>query len=331
MLGIGMAPTFSGYITYYTSWTIQFWYQVAFLGASALATLLFVEETGWNRGDSLGWPLPPEGWLAKRFLLYFNPRGFKVTPYLSTKRERWSIGKPLRIFVSPVVLLGGFVVMVTLGWVLSLQTFITIYLMTPTFAGGYGFDARQVANFTFCNWVGILLSQVYAFLAYDRIPLFVCKRFYKGVWHPELRLHSIWPILIIYPIALGLFGEGLKQQWNYMALAVFCATAQFSGAAVLPVMSNYMIEAAGRHLAKEVNMAVSADRLILGTAAIVFLSPWGDAVGPRWVFGTMAFIEVFAGGIVLLLVLFGHRIRQWNLVVSTHSEEGAVLENDESQ
>jgi MFS family permease len=324
LLGIAMAPTFSGYITYYTSWTIQFWYQVAFLGASALAAFLFIEETGWDRTDEARWPQAPENWLAKRRLLYFNLRGFQVSP--KEKTRDWV--KPFRIFISPVVLLGGFVVMVTLGWMLALSTFIAIYLMTPVFAGGYGFNARQVANFTFCYWVGIFFSQVYAGAAYDRIPLFICKRFYNGVWHPELRLHSIWPVLIMYPIALGLFGEGLRQQWHYMSLAVFAAIAQFSGACVLPVMSNYMVEATGRMLAKEVNMAVSSDRLILGTASIFFLSPWGDATGILWVFGTMAFIQVFAGGIVLLLVLFGARIRQWNPIKNAQIEEGSVLQNN---
>lgn len=328
MFGIGMAPTFSGYIVYYASWTVQFWYQVGLHAVCAILVFLFVEETGWQRPGGPQWPEQTQGWWSKRRRLYFNVRGFQVSPYLDPSEEKMAAIRPLLVTFSPIMVLGGFVVTVTMGWVLAIQTFIAIYLMTPEIAGGYSFTAKNVATFMFCNWIGVLCSQVYAGVVYDRLPLIICKRFYKGVWHPELRLHAIWPIMVIYPIGLGLFGEGLQEQWHYMSLAVCVAVSQFSGSAGLGIVSNYLVEALGSHVANEVAISVSCYRLVLGFASIFFLSPWGDAVGPRWVFGTQAFLQVAAGAVVLFMVRFGPWVRSLNLIEVVYKEEVQVFESD---
>ncbi|CAK1366160.1 unnamed protein product [Cercospora beticola] len=329
MFGIAAAPSFSGYIVYFASWTIQFWYQVGLHAVCAILVFLFVEETGWHREGGPQWPDQPRGWWAKRQRLYFNIKGFHVSPYLTPAEEKKAALRPLLATFSPIMVLGGFVVAVTMGWVLAIQTFIAIYLMTPKIAGGYSFTAKGVATFMFCNWIGVIASQLYAAAVYDRLPLIICRRFYHGVWHPELRLHAIWPIMIIYPIGLGLFGAGLQEQWHYMSLAVCVAISQFSGAAGLGIVSNYLVEALGSHVANEVAIAVSCYRLVLGFSSIFFLTPWGDAVGPRWVFGTQAFLQLAAGGVVLFIVNFGPWVRSFNLVDTMYKEEIQVFGREE--
>lgn len=83
LLGILAGPTFSGFIAEHTDWSVEFWWNVALCGASAILVFVFLEETGWTRDPSQKqYPVPPEAWLLNRIATYFP--GTKVTPSISS-------------------------------------------------------------------------------------------------------------------------------------------------------------------------------------------------------------------------------------------------------
>jgi MFS family permease len=177
---------------------------------------------------------------------------------------------------------------------------------------------------TFTQWVGVFAAQAYGYFINDRLPLAICART-GGKWHAEYRLHSLWiPVLITYPIGLGLFGATLFYHWHYIVLAFAVFLITFSGVAGVPACVNYVVEAFTPAYANEATAIMNFYRLVFGIALTFFLFSWADAVGTNWCFGMMAFFTIFAFLLILLVIKFGEKLRKYNLIKAT-SEEGVLV------
>jgi MFS family permease len=69
--GASAGPTFSGFIANNQSWTIEYWWSVGLLGATAILVLLFLEETGFDRAEGATNLTPPEDFLRNRVYTFF--------------------------------------------------------------------------------------------------------------------------------------------------------------------------------------------------------------------------------------------------------------------
>jgi hypothetical protein len=186
---------------------------------------------------------------------------------------------------------------------------------------------------TFSNWVGVIIAQIYSFLVNDRLPLWVCRRYGGGLWKPEYRLHAaLWiPCVIIEPIGLGLFGVCLRYQLHYMLLAFASFLITFSGITSVPVMVNYVVENF-RHLPNEAVAVMNFYRVALGIAVPFFIIPWFETLNTSWTFGMMAFFTLIADCFVIVLLIWGPKIREFSLIRRHNSEEGLrVIEKSTSE
>ena len=176
---------------------------------------------------------------------------------------------------------------------------------------------------TFSNWVAVVIAQIYSLLVNDRLPLWVCKRYGGGLWKPEYRLHAaLWiPCVLIEPIGLGLFGACLRYQLHYMLLAFASFLITFSGITSAPVMVNYIVETF-RHLPNETIAVMNFYRVALGIAVPFFVVPWFKTLTTSWTFGMMAFLTLLADCFVLVLLIWGPKIREFSLIRRDDSEEG---------
>jgi hypothetical protein len=175
---------------------------------------------------------------------------------------------------------------------------------------------------TFAQWFGIAAAQAYGHLVNDRLPLYICAR-NDGVWKPEYRLHALWfPVLIIYPFALGLFGATLYYHWHYMVLAFASFLIMFSGASCAGPSTNYIIEAAASDLANEGAAIMNLYRLAFSLGVPFFLFPWITRVGQNWAFGMMAFFTIFVFSSVVIVIIWGEKIRALNFMIGVKSERG---------
>jgi MFS family permease len=182
---------------------------------------------------------------------------------------------------------------------------------------------------TFTQWVGVFVAQAYTYFVNDRLPLAICAR-RGGKWRAEYRLHSLWvPVLIVYPIGLGLFGASLFYHWHYMVLALGVFLITFAGVAGVPACVNYIVEAFSTDYANEATSIMNFYRLVFGIALNFFLFPWADAVGVNWCFGMMAFFTIFVFLFIVVVMIYGEKLREYNLTKAKSGEESIVITQDQ--
>jgi hypothetical protein len=130
---------------------------------------------------------------------------------------------------------------------------------------------------------------------------------------------------VVYPIGLGLFGGCLYYHWHYMVLALGCFMVIFAAVAMIPPCLNYIVEAFSPAFANEVSAMMNFYRLVFGIGITFFLFPWAEKVGMNWVFGTQAFLTMFAFGMVVLVMKFGPALRKLSLIHLVAEEEVRIV------
>ena len=344
LVGGASASTYSGYIVQKVEWPVQFWYNVGFEGLIATLCLLFLDETLWTRDESQPIPRPPDGFLQRKLATYAFTK--RLTPRKSKDEVIRSITLPFIIAVCPVTILIGTTLMIFYGWGIAINTFLSIFLQNTVEMGGYGFSpernadcefglcfltvssAHHITLVTFTFWVGAFAAEAWGASLGDRLPLFICAR-KGGTWKPEYRLHTLWlPLLICFPIAVGLFGATLHYHWSYMVLALAVTMSNYGAVASFPPLLNYLVEAFTPKYANEVAAAANIYRSILSIAITFFLIPWSDKVGINVAFGMMSAFTVLAFGLVVLCMVWGPQIRAKSFL-DAKSEAGIhIMEKD---
>ena len=227
------------------------------------------------------------------------------------------------IGICPVGLLICSYQFIFFGWFVMINTLLTVFLQEPIKVGGYGFDPRRNAYFTFSLWIGIIFAQLYGAISNDRLPLWICRR-RGGIWKPEYRLHCLWVPSILLPIGLGIFGASLEYHLHYMVLALGAFLVTFAAMLCVPVSINYFAECFTHH-AQESSNIMGAFRLTLGLVIPFYVDPWEAKVGIGWVFGMAAFFSIFGSSLPLLLIWKGERIRQFSFGSVRSDEEGSRM------
>ena len=115
------------------------------------------------------------------------------------------------------------------------------------------------------------------------------------------------------PIGLAIFGISLQSRLNLGVLALGAFLVSFSANGAVPMTINYLVETFASN-PQEVGTAMNVWRLILGLSIPFFIEKWEHDVAIGWVFGTAAFLNLFATSLVLLLMWKGPSIRQWHLM-----------------
>lgn len=168
---------------------------------------------------------------------------------------------------------------------------------------------------------------LYGTLVADRLPLYLCKRFGKGIWKPEYRLHSLWfSTFLPAPIGLVIFGCALQYHLHYMVLALGGFLVFFGTISTAPVSVNYLVECFTTHPV-EVTSVLNFYRLCFGITIPFFIDSWFAAVGgPGWTFGMMAFFSLIPYSLVIFSMFKGPAIRHRTGGTLATSEEGVKLE-----
>ncbi|KAL9617545.1 MAG: hypothetical protein Q9160_007662 [Pyrenula sp. 1 TL-2023] len=300
---------------------VQFWWTIGVEAAVIVLVFLFLKETQYDRRSVA--IAKHRSWIRDRFATFFP--GHRILPPKSG-RQLNSAASSFFIMVCPVTILAGSFLCLTFGWAVAVNTLLSIFLQTPSEAGGYGFTPTQNALFTFGQWVGIGTAFCFDGIFNDRVPLWACRRFGRGVWKPEYRLFPLLVPLVLFPIGLGLFGASLQYRLHFMVLALADTIIIFCEHVLAPVIINYVVEGFTHHAA-EVTAALNFYRLILGTVVPFFINQWEAAVGGAgWVFGMMAFFSLLGFAAVGVLAWNGPAIRRLSFASLRASEEGVDLD-----
>jgi hypothetical protein len=171
------------------------------------------------------------------------------------------------------------------------------------------------------HWIGLLVGLVYGQFVSDRIPLWLVRR-NKGLWKPEYRLHVLWPTnFVLMPLGLGLVGIAMQYRLHWIVMAIGQVFVTISSMVSIPVTVNYICECFRTHTT-EVALVLNSMRLFLGLSINFYVNPWIAAVGIGWVYGMMAFFCVFAFCFLILLMFYGHGIRELTPFQMSQTEEG---------
>jgi MFS family permease len=243
---------------------------------------------------------------------------------------------------SPITLLCGLFTLIVFGWLLINDVLLPTFLQDPVEQGGYGFTPVQNAAcqcifayiacvsanhfiVSFAGWVAILVAQLIGMVVNDGLPLWICKRYYNGIWRPELRLYAMTITVVFCPVGLGICGVALQHHYHYIVFAVGYFVTAFSVLICVPVATNYIAESF-KHYAAECTLVMTFYRLSWGVAIPFFISRWIDEVGVNWVYGTAALITIVAYSFICVLLWKGPVLRTKNLIKGlASSEEGEIL------
>ena len=132
--------------------------------------------------------------------------------------------------------------------------------------------ANEFAAVSFAGWIAVFGAQVLGAFINDGLPLWICRRYYKGIWHPEIRLYVLGLSAIVAPVGLAICGTALKMHYHYMVFALGYFIVGISVLLAVPVATNYVAESFS-HLGTECTLVMTFYRLAWGVAIPFFCEP----------------------------------------------------------
>lgn len=126
------------------------------------------------------------------------------------------------------------------------------------------------------------------------------------------------------PIGLGIVGAALQYHLHYAVLALGTFFVVFTSICVTPIAINYLVECF-LHCSTEMNCILGIYRLGLGLAIPFFINAWVAKVGVGWVFGIQAILTVVMFVPIVILMLYGHTVRQSGFEELRKDEEGTQV------
>lgn len=321
-LGTISGSTFGGFIVGRQSWTVCFWWPVPLLAIAGGLALVFLEETHFDRSEQRDGGSHPINFLSNRMATFLP--GTKVTQRPNSSTIIRHAAAPFLVGFSPAIAIIGIFLMIIFGWALIIDILSPLFLQTPLNKGGYAFTATQNAGFSFAEWIGLFVAQAFGSFFNDALPLWICKRYRRGVWTPELRLYCLCVPIAVLPVGLGIIGAAFENHYHYMVLALGVFLVIFAALLAQPIVINYAVECFMDY-ATECTIAIAVYRLGWGVAIPFYIAEWEKRVHLVWVFGMAAFLTLAVGLLVVLLVWKGHFLRRFHLV-RPFTEEGLKVQ-----
>lgn len=177
---------------------------------------------------------------------------------------------------------------------------------------------------SFAEWAGLFAAQAFGSFFNDAFPLWICKRYRRNIWVPELRLYCLCVPISVLPIGLGITGAAFEHHYHYMVVALGVFLIVFAALLAQPIVINYAVECFTEY-ATEATIAIAIYRLGWGVAIPFYIAQWEGKVHLVWVFGMAAFFTLAAGLLVAYLIWKGHDMRRFRLLRAS-VEEGVKVQ-----
>ncbi|RDL33009.1 Uncharacterized protein BP5553_08448 [Venustampulla echinocandica] len=291
-----MGPLLAAFIINTQPWPIAFWVYFVESALVLILTILFMEETYYDRRIAAE-DQPPRG---SRIAQLTGVAQF------ASRHLRNSFGqacmRSIRVILKPTVFLSCVYYLLTFAWVVGINTTLSIFL-TPL----YGFEAKQIGFFYFTPIVAALIGEIIGHWLHDAIAKRYIKT-HKGHFDPEIRLHAIWfstPFMIVGLVGLGF---ALENEYHYMATSVLWGLYVFGIMVTTVALNAYNLdcypEASG-----EVSAWLNLSRTIGGFIISYFQVTWAEALGTKVSFGIQAGILASAFLVIIALQMFGRGLR----------------------
>lgn len=157
--------------------------------------------------------------------------------------------------------------------------------------------------------VATILGEFVGHWLHDFIGKVYIRR-HHGQHEPEARLIAMWiatPFMIVGVIALGF---SLANGYHYMVSAVLWGLYVFGIMIVTTAVNSYLLDAYPEG-AGEVAPWVNFGRSLGGFVVTYVETMWAQAIGVDRSLGTQGAIIFVAFGIIIVLQIYGKRLREW--------------------
>lgn len=294
-----MGPLLAAFQIAFKPWPTPFWVYTAENAMVLLLTVLIVDETYYDRRIPAA-EQPARGSRVARLLGIAQFR---------SRHLRNSFGQAclrvVKVLLKPTVFLATVYYLLTFAWVVGINTTLSIFL-TPL----YNFGPLQIGYFYFTPVVAVLLGEITGHWLHDAVARQYIRT-HRGHFEPEVRLRAIFVSLPLMIVGLVLIGQALQDAWHFMALSVCWGLYVYGIMITTVAISSYCLdsypEASG-----EVSAHVNNARTLGGFIISYFQVRWANASGTKVSFGIQGAIVAAAFGIVIVLMVFGKRMRVWS-------------------
>lgn len=245
-----------------------------------------------------------------------------------------SVMRLVEVFAKPVCWIIFFVYALSFMWAVGINVTSSIIFGLPKAVGGYGFSLTTISYLYFTPLVALFIGEVrLAFLSTkeDRAPLeraltwdlplqvfghyandWVAARYvrrHNGLFRPEARLPPYFVAVAVMIPGLILVGQALEHHLNVGLIVVgwglYVVGVMIASVAITAYALDYLPSASG-----EVSALVNLARTMSGFSVGYFQLQWGETAGFDVSFGIQAAIVAVAALLVVVLIVFGERLRK---------------------
>ncbi|KAK5137508.1 hypothetical protein LTR08_008486 [Meristemomyces frigidus] len=171
----------------------------------------------------------------------------------------------------------------------------------------YAFTPRGIGFFYFFGIIGPLIGWFIGHWMHDAVGRYYARRY--GHIDPEARLIIAYPATLLLFVALLVIGYALEHTWHYMILAVFSSVQCIGVMIVTTAINAYLLDCYPEG-SGEVGAWITASRNWSGFMATYIQITWVTSAGPAKAFGAQAGITVASMLILVVLQLYGKKMRK---------------------
>lgn len=290
------------------NWHIIFWCSVAWSGFLLCLILLFGDETYYNRLLPLErQPRRPQGHINRLLRVTGVWQIKNHSGYFATVASSYI--RLVTVFLKPVIALTMLFYAAAFMWMIGLFLSSAIFLATPAAYGGYGLSSISVGCVFFAPIVGVILGEAFGHFFNDWIVRFYAKR-HGGHFVPEVRLWTTWIGLIFIVPGLVIVGQTFEHKWNGAGV-IFGWGMDVFGVLITSVATIAFALDCYPSASGEVSALINLARVGAGFSVPYFIEGWTEKQGYALSFGLQAVVVVAMFSIVVLLQIYGARLRAW--------------------
>lgn len=297
-------PLITAFIITTESWRWAFGLYTAMTGLCLIAQIAFGEETFYDRDIPQADRSVPRPGMSGRML-----RIIGIEQWRSRKQRNsfaQAVSRPFKVLVKPTIFLSTIYYLLTFAWVVGINTTLSIFITAPP----YNFGTKSIGFFYFTPVIAAILGEVLGRWLHDWIANVLMKRNGKGELKPEYRLMAITlstPCMIAGLLVLGFALEG---GWHYMLAAFGWGLYVFGIMITTVAITAYCLDCYPEG-SGEVCAWLNFARTTGGFIISYFQVTWANAQGTRKSFGVQAAICFAAYLIILVMQVYGGRMRAW--------------------
>ena len=311
-------PLVSAFIVNRTTWPWVFWLLTMLSAVCWILVVLFVDETFFIRAA------PPRTNLysrSSRLLRLLGVEQYKQN--LIGNSFKQALMRPAVAITKLPILLSSVYYMLTCAWVIGLNAAIGVFTKEV-----YGFHYQQIGTdpicpvtlkvyyqcadrasgfFNFAPIVGVLLG---ALISYALQAAVQRSKRHFGHIETEARLLPIWFATLLMVVGIVMVGVCLQRRYPVIVLAVVWAL-YISGIMIVTTSVNAYCLESYPEASGEVAAWINEGRILGGFVVNYFELKWIKKMGAVTALGIQAAIVVAAFGIIVVLQIYGPRLRKW--------------------